>query len=501
MQTSNSVMIKTTAPIFLFLLVNLILFSFAGCGKGGVVYHRIVAKKIAAATPAPNDSAPVTSTITPGSFDANSPQTITLSYTDTESHLATACAVSNLTNITESTACFCNGSGVCTVGITGTLDYAGSASFNYTVTANGLISNSSSATLTIDNISTFYGWTNVKALGTKSAIALTGAAAVPAYVELKFSAMDVVSGLVGTYNVYRDTSPNIVVTKSTTPYAEGVDPATTTYTDSTVTSGTTYYYRVAPVVNGIVAVPDDIYSDQEIKVIVAPPNMALVHRWIANREMCMLMGKMAQIDRDNYYRCPHAGPGGDGTYFDMGGPLLVDAFKLGCNYSETACAGSYCLGTIATPSGVVAAAENSVYYSRANGRCFINNSSGTGNSWITDATSTITSAQRALMASNKPGLPPLVVIDQEDSNSTCASMSESGFAGNKRLLSRKEWVVAAAWDEQLSDAEISSIEDGIAATDCNTDSGSMGLHMITMLCPLSKRRYQEHLVVDLIFEV
>ena len=158
--------------------------------------------------------------------------------------------------------------------------------------------------------------------------------------------MDVVSGLVGTYNVYRDTSPNIVVTKSTTPYAEGVDPATTTYTDSTVTSGTTYYYRVAPVVNGIVAVPDDIYSDQEIKVIVAPPNMALVHRWIANREMCMLMGKMAQIDRDNYYRCPHAGPGGDGTYFDMGGPLLVDAFKLGCNYSETACAGSYCLGTI-----------------------------------------------------------------------------------------------------------------------------------------------------------
>ena len=94
------------------------------------------------------DDAPVASNITPAAFAKNTQSVITLSYTDVESHLATSCSVSGLTNVTETQACAC-AAGVCTVGVTGTLNYTGAASFSYTVTANALTSNSATATLSI----------------------------------------------------------------------------------------------------------------------------------------------------------------------------------------------------------------------------------------------------------------------------------------------------------------------------------------------------------------
>jgi alpha-tubulin suppressor-like RCC1 family protein len=85
------------------------------------------------------DDAPVVANITVASFNENTQQIVTLSYTDVESNLASACTISNLNHLSVSQACSCS-LGVCTVGVTGTLNYAGAASFDYTVTANGLTS-------------------------------------------------------------------------------------------------------------------------------------------------------------------------------------------------------------------------------------------------------------------------------------------------------------------------------------------------------------------------
>ena len=74
-----------------------------------------------------------------------------MSYTDAELDKATSCVLSVLTNVTVSQACACNGAGVCTVGVTGLLNYNGAASFNYTVN-NGLVSNIAPATLTINPV-------------------------------------------------------------------------------------------------------------------------------------------------------------------------------------------------------------------------------------------------------------------------------------------------------------------------------------------------------------
>ena len=77
---------------------------------------------------------------------------IALGYTDADSDLALSCSISNLSNVSVSTACACDGAGVCTVGITGTADYVGSAAFDFTVTANGQTSNTATHTLTINNV-------------------------------------------------------------------------------------------------------------------------------------------------------------------------------------------------------------------------------------------------------------------------------------------------------------------------------------------------------------
>jgi hypothetical protein len=93
----------------------------------------------------PIDDAPVTSQVSQ-TINEDVATVVTLSYTDIENDSATTCALSNPSNVTGTCACT---SGVCSATVTGNLNYNGSASFNYTVTANGLTSNSSLASLTI----------------------------------------------------------------------------------------------------------------------------------------------------------------------------------------------------------------------------------------------------------------------------------------------------------------------------------------------------------------
>jgi hypothetical protein len=97
----------------------------------------------------PVDDPPVTAAISPAAFLFNTQSIITLSYSDPEGDKGSSCSISGLSNITVTQACACTGVGVCTVGVTGTSNYIGNASFNYTVTANSLVSNSAAATLTI----------------------------------------------------------------------------------------------------------------------------------------------------------------------------------------------------------------------------------------------------------------------------------------------------------------------------------------------------------------
>jgi|SaaInlStandDraft_5_1057022.scaffolds.fasta_scaffold19845_1 hypothetical protein len=98
-----------------------------------------------------NNNAPTSASITPADFNQDTENLITLAYTDAESDIATACSISNPSNVSETTPCSCDTSGVCTVGITGTTSYSGAASFDYTVTAGGKESDTSSATLNILN--------------------------------------------------------------------------------------------------------------------------------------------------------------------------------------------------------------------------------------------------------------------------------------------------------------------------------------------------------------
>ncbi len=93
----------------------------------------------------PIDDAPVTSQVSQ-TINEDVATVVTLSYTDIENDSATTCALSNPSNVTGTCACT---SGVCSATVTGNLNYNGAASFNYTVTANGLTSNSSLASLTI----------------------------------------------------------------------------------------------------------------------------------------------------------------------------------------------------------------------------------------------------------------------------------------------------------------------------------------------------------------
>jgi alpha-tubulin suppressor-like RCC1 family protein len=102
-------------------------------------------------TATPVDDAPVAIAISPIAFSEDTQSVITLSYTDAESDEASSCSLSSLSHVTVTQACAC-ASGACTVGVTGTSNYNGSASFEYIVTANGQSSNSAVASLTINAV-------------------------------------------------------------------------------------------------------------------------------------------------------------------------------------------------------------------------------------------------------------------------------------------------------------------------------------------------------------
>lgn len=102
----------------------------------------------------------------------------------------------------------------------------------------------------------------------------------------------------------------------------------------------TYWYRIVPVFNGV----ELSYSSgqhHQVRVTLPPPNMALVHRWMANRAGCFELNRVPNITQN--YTCDYNGVGAvprsypwtvNETALDQRGDLLVDRNELGCRYTR-----------------------------------------------------------------------------------------------------------------------------------------------------------------------
>jgi hypothetical protein len=321
---------------------------------------------------------------------------------------------------------------------------------------------------------THSGWSNVKSVGAITPVSQSGLSSANAYATITWNAMIPSEGTITSYNIYRATSSG--GQNFASPLATGISAATRTYTDSTVSGSTTYYYVVRALINSVEVAPTIGTHPNEIKIISPPANMVLIHRWIANQEMCGLL--QSATDPANNYRCAYTGLGGTGTHFDTLKSFFVGRYEMGCNYTPPnataalSCGDSTngCLG-VANPSGSVTGNRDDVYYDRSTGSCYINTSIPSGTVWTNSNASALTSAQRAILASNKPGLPPLVRIDQPRSWETCQAFTDPTF-GTKRLLTHKEQILAGAWSSSLTDTTISSLEAGTAANGCNSNAAS-----------------------------
>ncbi len=132
------------------------------------------------------------------------------------------------------------------------------------------------------------------------------------------------------------------------------------YTVSSLASSTTdvqvdrarvYWYKVVPY---YLKKEQTYYTTSNndhhmIKVTLPPKNMALVHRMIANRTVCLEMQKSINKKAGAHYSCTYNGLGASGlaypwlkgnTVYDVGGDLLVDRFELGCAFTRGAADGT-----------------------------------------------------------------------------------------------------------------------------------------------------------------
>lgn len=102
-----------------------------------------------------------------------------------------------------------------------------------------------------------------------------------------------------------------------------------------------YYYKVIPVFDSKELVYEDSNNPTHhiIKVTLPPRNMALVHRMMANRTLCIEIDKTISKNLGDNYSCEFNGVGSSGkskpwvvgqTLIDQGGDLLIDRFELSC---------------------------------------------------------------------------------------------------------------------------------------------------------------------------
>ena len=335
------------------------------------------------------------------------------------------------------------------------------------------------------------GWVHVRAVGATTPKASASAlAAIPSSLEFVWQPMTIDPvATITSYGIYRSQSADGIYEQVGSTTSDVLQ-----FRDDTANQESVYYYQVRPLVEGFSLIATE--GDATLEVQTPPENMALLHRWIANQEVCGLLDQSASVDRENNYRCDYTGPGrlnyngdiGDPpaneSFFDFEAHHFVDQFELGCDYTlqsigcpDDANAAGPCLGIGAAAPDATAnnkngnvqvGNESDVFYDRASNHCYYKNATA----WVAANGGGTTDAERALMTSNAPGLPPLVLVGQVDSWGTC----QSHFVGAapKQLLSRKLQVAASAWPAELSETEIYDIEAGVGPLSCNADQGHPG---------------------------
>lgn len=255
------------------------------------------------------------------------------------------------------------------------------------------------------------------------------------------------------------------------------------------------------------------------KVVLPPNNMALVHPWIANKEMCDMMH--LEPDPLNNYRCEYNGLGStnvDGTnYYDVGGYLLVDRFEMGMNYSREACEGDAieffgssafyesgeeysglslgdCIGSVA-PDSSIKADQGSVYVLHPHKYAYVQTALDRENPiWVLESSlensdqgkagSAIYNTWGKNLYTNESGKPPLGRLTANNLHNACASHDitlnfpdgAGDFVGHstvweKRLWNRKEQIAASSNPDLAAESVMSQIRDG-DETDLDVDGFS-----------------------------
>ncbi|MGK5088723.1 hypothetical protein WDW86_14290 [Bdellovibrionota bacterium FG-2] len=285
-----------------------------------------------------------------------------------------------------------------------------------------------------------------------------------------------------------------------------------------------YYYSVGlELDNWPEELPRGSSEKYLVSVPIPPANMVLVQRDAANAEMCALLGRKS--DPLAHQRCPYKGLGSvpvnsspgkldlnlDPKFYDLGYSFFVDRWSTGCRWSpktdsvlgrcgkdgepgdcfgpvlnltqeqikdcgplegkSSSLSAADCLKNSTPPDSM--GVEGSVFYSTHSvgldfsrgGECFIKSAG----KWKSANSPDLSSMERSSMATQEPSQttrrPPLVQVDQHKAALQCEAQNDS-FYGPKRLMRRREYVIAAAWPHldgeqgQMSDEQINILEDG-----------------------------------------
>ena len=311
---------------------------------------------------------------------------------------------------------------------------------------------------------------------------------------LSGSGIDLMADITG-YNVYRreagtdyDFKAGFLKTNSGDDKSVS-SKSTLTFTDTTAQAGKTYYYTVRPIDSrhNFATYTPEIYS--EVRLVAPPRNMAFVHRWMINQEMCnkmhMTTATTEKVDPSRNFRCPYYGPGTNNGYYDYGSDLLVDLAEVGCPYTLNVSGGhctngsNGCIG-IGVPDvdvSLTSVQDKDIYYDRNAGKCYINNGGGT--TWVEMDSATSPLFTAAITASLDPYNtslnPPITNVMQSSATNLCSYRPAPTIYKNPSttmaalpamsLPEKKDYMAYSAAPitmngSTLSDSQIAAIEQG-----------------------------------------
>jgi hypothetical protein len=249
------------------------------------------------------------------------------------------------------------------------------------------------------------------------------------------------------------------------------------YEESGLAAGTPVWYSVRAI-DGYESL-DLVTSggpNYSVKVHVPPKNMALLHRRVANKEMCDII--KSTTDPTNGNRCLYKGPGDVWTsgsnYYDVEYDHWIDRYEAGCPYTSPNlggnCSTAGCINNgdpndvTLSPNvsvGIGSGFTGSAYYNRKSGECFVDDD-GAGN-WLAFTAANLPAAISTYQDFTSKGLPPLVHTSVDEALALCDALDDvdgSGSSYDKELMTRKIQIAASAWDIDYNYNKVNLLEDG-----------------------------------------